>query len=283
MNRILILKTGARFLFICILLALAIAIFGEDVIHPKYLLLVFFIASMFLTLNFLPSKNSANKIHDWAVFATCFVSFFLLGGVGFLFPVFFPKIGILYQEQIRTLNIVSVFVAVAAFLTSMVSIRSKEGLTRDEIIKNIIQSFDLICKKLNIKDAPIKDIGPRRCSLKINSDYKGHPIKLEAAYSGFGTSTIRRSKIFLRTDKMLEDFNIIVFKEQIEMRLENKSKENTILSFIKERHLDAINFRSTVIGKNEILVEYSGVIADVVLWQDFIDFAEMLVLNLEAK
>lgn len=284
MNRILILKTGARFLFLCIFLALVIAIFGENVIHPKYVLLVFFIASMFLTLNFLPTKNSGNKIHDWAVFITCFVSFFVLLGMGFVFPVFFPKIGELYKSQIRTLNIVSVFVIVAAFLTSILSIRLSGGQTRDEDIKNIVKAFDEICKKLNFKNTSTKNIAYGLCSLSAEDNFKDNQIKLKVAYTARAkTTNIRTSKISLKTNSTLEDFNIIVFKEQIEITASSDSKKDKIINFIKEKELDFVEFRSTIIGNNEVFIEVSEAIEDVLLWQNLIEFAEMLTINLDAS
>jgi hypothetical protein len=44
-----------------------------------------------------------------------------------------------------------------------------------------------------------------------------------------------------------------------------------------------IDFRSTVIGKNEVFIEVSEAIQEVGLWQDFVEFGEMLISNLKSN
>jgi hypothetical protein len=56
-----------------------------------------------------------------------------------------------------------------------------------------------------------------------------------------------------------------------------------ISQYIKEKGLDELNFRATNTSQGQVYIEVSEAIEETDLWQDFIDFAEMLVLNLDSN
>ncbi len=285
MNRIFILRTAGRLLLLSLLLAGISALVGEDTFHPKYPILIFCISSLLFTLNFIPPKNVVNKISSWSLFLMCFFSFYILLGVGFVFPLFFPHIGEVYAAQFRNINLYSSLLAAVCFIITMISsFASGEMQMSGTSVTNSIKSFDEMCKRLNFKNDPMKRVISRRhCAIELEDQYKNKAIKIEVTNATLGDPNISRSKIILNSDKTLAEFNIIVLQEQIEISLNNEDKKNYISQYIREKKLDVINFRATNTSQGQVYIEVSEAIEEADLWQDFIDFAEMLVLNLDAN